>query len=339
MKQSPYILAIESSCDDTGAAVFKGTQLLSNLTANQKVHEQYGGVVPELASRKHEEHIIPVVDRAIKDAGIAVKELDAIAFTLGPGLLGSLLVGCSFAKTLAMSLDLPLITVNHMEAHIMAHFIEDPTPSFPFLCLTVSGGHTQLILLNDHGDMDILGQTRDDAAGEAFDKIGKYLGLSYPAGPIIDQLAKQGTATFKFPKPNLDGYEFSYSGLKTAVLYFLRDQKKLDPDFIENNLSDICSSVQAIIVESLMDKVIKASEEYQIERIAIAGGVSANSGLRNALQEQAKLKGWQIFIPKLEYCTDNAAMIGIAAYYKYVNQDFAELDITPQPRLKLTTSL
>ncbi len=337
MNQSPYILAIESSCDDTGAAIFHGSQLLSNLTANQKVHEQYGGVVPELASRKHEEHIIPVVDQALAQAGIDVTQLDAIAFTVGPGLLGSLLVGCSFAKTLAMSLDIPLITVNHMEAHIMAHFIEDPKPQFPFLCLTVSGGHTQLIIVHDFHEMEILGETRDDAAGEAFDKIGKYLGLSYPAGPIIDKLAKEGKPKYKFPKPNLKGYEFSYSGLKTAVLYFLRDQKKLNPDFIQDNLSDVCCSVQSVIVQSLMDKVIKASNEYGINRITIAGGVSANSGLRKALENHTDEKEWDTYIPKIDYCTDNAAMIGIAAYYKYLKEDFATLDITPQPRLKLAT--
>ena len=329
------ILAIESSCDDTAAAVFRGNILQSNVVATQQIHEKYGGVVPEWASRKHEENIVPVVDQALQEAGINAKQLSAVAFTIGPGLLGSLLVGCSFAKTLAMSLDIPLITVNHMEAHIMAHFIEEPQPKFPFLCLTVSGGHTQLIIISDHDEYKILGETRDDAAGEAFDKIGKYLGLSYPAGPIIDKLAQTGSAKFTFTKPNLAGYEFSYSGLKTAVLYFLRDQKKIDPDFITDNLADICCSVQAVIVESLIDKVVKASEEYDIKTIAVAGGVSANSALRRLLKEKASELNWELHIPKLEYCTDNAAMIGIAAYYKYVRGEFAELDVTPEPRMKI----
>ena len=331
-----YILAIESSCDDTGAAVFKGYTLLSNVVATQDIHEKYGGVVPEWASRKHEENIVPVVDQALQEADIRPEQLSAVAFTLGPGLLGSLLVGCSFAKTLAMSLDIPLITVNHMEAHIMAHYIEEPQPSFPFLCLTVSGGHTQLIIMSDHGKYEILGETRDDAAGEAFDKIGKYLGLSYPAGPIIDKLAQTGTAKYSFTKPNLTGYEFSYSGLKTAVLYFLRDHKKVEPDFIETNLADICCSVQTVIVESLVDKVVKASNEYDIKIIAIAGGVSANSALRKVLQEKSEEHSWELHIPKLAYCTDNAAMIGIAAYYKYLREEFASLGVTPQPRLKIS---
>jgi N6-L-threonylcarbamoyladenine synthase len=331
-----YILAIESSCDDTGAAVFEGYTLLSNVVATQDIHEKYGGVVPEWASRKHEENIVPVVDQALQEADIRPEQLSAVAFTLGPGLLGSLLVGCSFAKTLAMSLDIPLITVNHMEAHIMAHYIEEPQPSFPFLCLTVSGGHTQLIIMSDHGKYEILGETRDDAAGEAFDKIGKYLGLSYPAGPIIDKLAQTGTAKYSFTKPNLAGYEFSYSGLKTAVLYFLRDHKKVEPDFIETNLADICCSVQTVIVESLVDKVVKASNEYDIKIIAIAGGVSANSALRKVLQEKSEEHSWELHIPKLAYCTDNAAMIGIAAYYKYLREEFASLDVTPQPRLKIS---
>ena len=330
-----YILAIESSCDDTAAAVFRGNILQSNVVATQQIHEKYGGVVPEWASRKHEENIVPVVDQALQEAGINAQQLSAVAFTLGPGLLGSLLVGCSFAKTLAMSLDIPLVSVNHMEAHIMAHFIEEPQPKFPFLCLTVSGGHTQLIIMSDHDQYEILGETRDDAAGEAFDKIGKYLGLSYPAGPIIDKLAQTGSAKFSFTKPNLAGYEFSYSGLKTAVLYFLRDQKKIDPDFITDNLADICCSVQAVIVESLIDKVVKASEEYDIKTIAVAGGVSANSALRRLLKENASELNWELHIPKLEYCTDNAAMIGIAAYYKYVRGEFAELDVTPEPRMKI----
>jgi len=330
-----YILAIESSCDDTGAAVFRGNTLQSNIVATQQIHEKYGGVVPEWASRKHEENIVPVVDQALQEAGISAQQLSAVAFTLGPGLLGSLLVGCSFAKTLAMSLEIPLLTVNHMEAHIMAHFIEEPRPKFPFLCLTVSGGHTQLIIMSDHDEYEILGETRDDAAGEAFDKIGKYLGLSYPAGPIIDKLAQTGSAKFSFTKPNLAGYEFSYSGLKTAVLYFLRDQKKIDPNFIQSNLADICCSVQAVIVDSLIDKVVKASVEYDINTIAVAGGVSANSALRQRLKEKADEYGWNLHIPSLAYCTDNAAMIGITAYYKYIRGEFAELDVTPQPRLKI----
>lgn len=309
--------------------------MLSNVTATQEVHQQYGGVIPELASRKHQENIIPVVDAALRDASIHKSELDAIAFTQGPGLLGSLLVGCSFAKTLAMSLNLPLIAVNHMEAHILAHFIEEPRPAFPFLCLTVSGGHTQIVRVNAPLDMIVLGTTRDDAAGEAFDKIGKYLGLDYPAGPIIDNLAQQGKPLFHFPKPKIEGLGFSFSGLKTSVLYFLKDQIKLDPNFIENNRIDICASVQKVIIEILMEKLIDAAAQEHITDIAIAGGVSANSELRKAINTIANEKQWNVYIPQLQYCTDNAAMIAMTAHFKYVEGDFAELDITPSPRMSI----
>jgi N6-L-threonylcarbamoyladenine synthase len=309
--------------------------VLSNVTATQEVHQQYGGVIPELASRKHQENIIPVVDAALRDASIHKSELDAIAFTQGPGLLGSLLVGCSFAKTLAMSLNLPLIAVNHMEAHILAHFIEEPRPAFPFLCLTVSGGHTQIVRVNAPLDMIVLGTTRDDAAGEAFDKIGKYLGLDYPAGPIIDNLAQQGKPLFHFPKPKIEGLGFSFSGLKTSVLYFLKDQIKLDPNFIENNRIDICASVQKVIIEILMEKLIDAAAQEHITDIAIAGGVSANSELRKAINTIANEKQWNVYIPQLQYCTDNAAMIAMTAHFKYVEGDFAELDITPSPRMSI----
>ncbi len=333
--ERPYILAIESSCDDTGAAIIRGNELLSHLVSNQIIHKNYGGVVPELASRQHESHIVPVVHAALEQANVKMSQLGAIAFTQGPGLLGSLLVGCSFAKTMAWSLDIPLIAVNHMEAHIMAHFIDDPKPTFPFLCLTVSGGHTELIIVHSPYDMTPIGRTRDDAAGEAFDKIGKYLGLDYPAGPIIDRLAKKGTPKFSFPKSKLGGYEFSFSGLKTAVLYFLRDEVKKNPDFIAQNLADICCSIQTVIVDVLTKKVLAAAKEYDIKEIAIAGGVSANSGLRNKLEQLANLHEWNIHIPPLAYCTDNAAMIAIAGYYKYLKGDYASLDITPDPRMKI----
>lgn len=334
---SVVILAIESSCDDTSAAVIKDGELLSNHIANQTVHQKYGGVVPELASRQHHLQIVPVIDAAMKDAGVSLPQLSAIAFTQGPGLLGSLLVGCSFAKGLALSLDKPLIAVNHMEAHVLAHFVEEPRPTFPFLCLTVSGGHTQIVRVDNVDQLTVLGTTRDDAAGEAFDKIGKYLELDYPAGPIIDKLAREGNPVFTFNKPRIDGLGFSFSGLKTSVLYFLRDRLKEDKDFIKNNLHDICASVQATIVEILMDKLIKASKQEGIVHIGIAGGVSANSALRKALQEQAAAHNWNTYVPAIQYCTDNAGMIAMAAHYKYLNRVFVDQDVTPEPRLKMNS--
>lgn len=328
----PCILAIESSCDDTSASVIINGIVRSNTIANQEIHSKYGGVIPELASRQHQENIIPVVHEALRQAQINKADLDAIAFTQGPGLLGSLLVGSSFAKSMAMSLDIPVITVHHMEAHILAHFIEKPFPSFPFLCLTVSGGHTQIVKVDDYTDMTVLGNTRDDAAGEAFDKIGKYLGLDYPAGPIIDKLAQQGTAKYNFPKPQVDGYEFSFSGLKTSVLYFLRDAVRDEADFIKNNLQDICASVQKVIVDILIEKIVLAAKNEDIKEIAISGGVSANSGLRKAITEKGQELGWHVYIPQMQYCTDNAAMIAMSAHYKYLRGDFANLSVTPNPR-------
>lgn len=336
---SVVILAIESSCDDTSAAVIKDGRLLSNFIANQTVHQKYGGVVPELASRQHHLQIVPVIDAAMKDAGVSLPELSAVAFTQGPGLLGSLLVGCSFAKGLALSLDKPLIAVNHMEAHVLAHFVEEPRPEFPFLCLTVSGGHTQIVRVDDVDQLVVLGTTRDDAAGEAFDKIGKYLELDYPAGPIIDKLAAKGKPIFTFNKPRIEGLGFSFSGLKTSVLYFLRDQLKEDKDFIKDNLHDICASVQATIVEILMDKLIKASKRENINHIGIAGGVSANSALRRSLIEHAELNNWQTYVPAIQYCTDNAGMIAMAAHYKYLNEVFVDQDVTPEPRLKMKSAV
>ncbi|UYQ94908.1 tRNA (adenosine(37)-N6)-threonylcarbamoyltransferase complex transferase subunit TsaD [Chitinophaga horti] len=327
------ILAIESSCDETSASVLVDGMVLSNIIANQSVHEQYGGVVPELASRAHQENIVPVVDTALKKAGVDMTELSAIAFTQSPGLIGSLLVGSCFAKSMAMALDIPLIGVHHMQAHVLANFIEDPKPSFPFLCLTVSGGHTQIVQCNGPLDMKVIGETMDDAAGEAFDKSAKLIGLPYPGGPLVDKHAKNGDPKrFKFPEPQIPGLNFSFSGLKTAILYFLQDNKAKDPAFVENNLDDICASVQHRIVTILMNKLVKASEETGIRQISIAGGVSANSGLRAALAEYAAKYDWQYYIPKFEYCTDNAAMIAITAYYKYLAGEFASLDAIPSAR-------
>jgi N6-L-threonylcarbamoyladenine synthase len=332
-----YILAIESSCDDTSAAVIHNNKILANVIANQQIHELYGGVVPELASRAHQQNIIPVVDTAIKKSNITANQLDAIAFTRGPGLLGSLLVGCSFAKTYAMALNIPLIEVNHLEAHILAHFIKDKDtdriPQFPFLCLLVSGGHTQIILMKDYFDAEIIGQTIDDAAGEAFDKAAKIMSLPYPGGPMIDKFAKEGNPlAFHFPEPNIEGLNFSFSGLKTSILYFIRDQLKKDADFIKNHKNDLCASIQHTIVSILMKKLVKAAEMTAVTQLAIAGGVSANSGLRTKLQTVCDDKGWEAFIPKFEYSTDNAAMIAIAAYYKLRNHDFASLDASPYAR-------
>ncbi len=326
------ILAIESSCDDTSAAVVKDAKILANLIAGQKIHEQWGGVVPELASRAHQQNIVPVVDAALKQAGILPGELSAVAFTRGPGLIGSLLVGVSFAKAFALGLNLPLIEVNHMQAHILAHFI-DNKPAFPFMCLTVSGGHTQLVLVKDFLQMEVVGETMDDAAGEAFDKSAKLLGLPYPGGPLIDKYARQGDPNrFFFAEPQVGELEFSFSGFKTSVLYFLQKEVKKDPDFIQNNLPDLCASIQKTIIDILLKKLEKAANKYGVKEIALAGGVSANSGLRerfNALAEKNNLKA---HIPAFEYCTDNAAMIAIAAHYKYLNSDFSTQDAEPLAR-------
>jgi len=327
------ILAIESSCDDTSAAVIQDGKVLSNLIATQKVHELYGGVVPEMASRAHMQNIVPVVDVALKQAGISKQDINAVAFTQAPGLIGSLLVGVSFAKGFAQAMGLPLIAVHHMQAHVLAHFIEDPKPEFPFLCLTVSGGHTQIVLCKSHLEMEVIGETMDDAAGEAFDKVAKMLGLPYPGGPMVDKLAAEGDPhKFTFPISEMKEYGFSFSGLKTAVLYFLQQQKKNDPDFVEKNIKDICASVQYTIIKTLMTKLQKAARELDINHIGIAGGVSANSGLRKALQDAGEKNGWKVYIPRFEYCTDNAAMIGITGYFKYLKGEFADLSISPTAR-------
>lgn len=329
---STVILAIESSCDDTSAAIIRDGVVLSNCIANQEAHRQYGGVVPEVASRAHQANIIPVVDLALKKAGVAKTDIQAVAFTRGPGLLGSLLVGTSFAKAFALSYDLPLIEVNHMQAHVLAHFAEDPKPKFPFLCLTVSGGHTQIVRVNDFLDMEILGQTQDDAAGEAFDKSGKLLGLGYPAGPLIDKFAKEGKAVFPFPEPEMPGLDFSFSGLKTSILYFLKKETTRNPNFIEENLADICASIQATVVTILLKKLRKAARQTGIGEIAIAGGVSANSGLRAGLAEWGAKEGWNTYIPAFQYCTDNAGMIGVTGYYKYLAGVFCDQGAAPFAR-------
>ncbi|HNA58536.1 MAG TPA: tRNA (adenosine(37)-N6)-threonylcarbamoyltransferase complex transferase subunit TsaD, partial [Chitinophagales bacterium] len=328
------ILGIESSCDETAAAVLINGQIMSNVIAGQSVHEQYGGVVPELASRAHQANIVPVVTVALSRAGISLADLDAVAFTQGPGLLGALMVGTAYAKALAISLDIPLITVHHMQAHILAHLIEDPKPAFPFLCLTVSGGHTQIVRVNSAMDMAILGQTIDDAAGEAFDKCAKMLGLPYPGGPLIDKYAAQGNAqAFDFGEPKIQGLDFSFSGFKTSVLYFLQEQTKKNPDFVKNNLNDLCASVQRGIVEILLRKVKRAAKETGISRIAISGGVSANTALRKNLTDMGVALGWEVFIPKFEYCTDNAAMIAITGYQKFLAGAFARYDVVPMARI------
>jgi N6-L-threonylcarbamoyladenine synthase len=329
------ILAIESSCDETSVAICDNGKITANVIANQTIHQNYGGVIPELASRVHQQNIVPVIQQALIDAKVSKKDINAVAFTRGPGLLGSLLVGVSFAKSFALALELPLISVNHMHAHILAHFIEDPKPSFPFLCLTVSGGHTQIVLVKDYFDMEIVGQSLDDAAGEAFDKTAKILNLPYPGGPLIDKHAKTGNPlAFKFPEPQIKDLNYSFSGLKTAILYFIRAQEKENPDFIKENLDDICASVQHSIVHILLNKLKKAAQQYNIKEIAIAGGVSANSGLRNALSEKATELNWKVYIPAFEYCTDNAAMIAIAGYYKYLNNEFVGQDIAPASRME-----
>ena len=330
------ILAIESSCDETSASIIVNGKVLNNIVATQSVHEKYGGVVPELASRAHQENLIPVVQEAILSSGVSKDRLSAVAFTRGPGLMGSLLVGVSFAKAFARSLEIPLIDVNHMQAHILAHFIEDPKPSFPFICLTISGGHTQLVLVKSHLEMEVIGETQDDAVGEAFDKTAKLLGLPYPGGPLIDKYAKEGNPkAFKFPVTRMPGLNYSFSGIKTAVLYFLRDQLQTNPDFITENLRDLCASIQYTLVEMLLIKLREAVKQYGVSEVAIAGGVSANSGLRNTLAELARRKGWNLYVPKFEYCTDNAAMIAMAAHYKYLQGEFVGLDVTPLAKMKL----
>jgi N6-L-threonylcarbamoyladenine synthase len=342
----PTILAIESSCDETSAAVCTDGKILSNVIASQKIHEQYGGVVPELASRAHMQNIVPVVDVAIKNSDVSLSDIDAIAFTQAPGLIGALLVGGQFAKSLALSLNKPLIAVHHMQAHVIANLIDERKPSFPFLCLTVSGGHTQIVLCESPMKMSVIGQTIDDAAGEAFDKTAKMLGLPYPGGPLVDKYAKEGNPTaFKFPEPQIPSLNFSFSGLKTSILYFLNNAgasnvykeeftatEEQKNNFIKNNLEDICASVQARIISILLNKLSKASIQTNIKEICIAGGVSANSGLRNSILKMGEEKGWNVYIPKFEYCTDNAAMIAMTAYYKYLANDFVDLSVSSTAR-------
>ena len=351
MNQKPIIiLGIESSCDETSAAVTKDCNVLANLIANQKIHELYGGVVPELASRAHQKNIVPVIDEALKKAKIKKEELDAVAFTRGPGLIGSLHVGSSFAKAMSLALNIPLIEVNHMQAHVLAHFAlkghgstsfttgiaEGGNPKFPFLCLTVSGGHTQIILAKDYLNMEVIGETTDDAAGEAFDKAAKILGLPYPGGPLVDKYAQAGNSNaFKFAEPKAEGLNFSFSGLKTSILYFIRDKEKENKNFIQENLKDLCASIQHTIVKILVDKLVTASEQTRIKEIAIAGGVSANSGLRKVIIATGKKLGWKTHIPPFEYCTDNAAMIAIAGYFKYLKKEFAEQNVSATARYKL----
>ena len=333
------ILAIESSCDDTSAAVICDGVLLSNTTASQAVHEEFGGVVPELASRAHQLNIVPVVDAALKHANVTTAELSAIAFTRGPGLLGSLLVGTSFAKGLALAHNIPLVEVNHLQAHILAHFIEakgDGVPNFPFLCLLVSGGNSQIVLVKDHYTMEIIGQTIDDAAGEAFDKCAKIMGLPYPGGPWIDRLAKEGNAeAFAFAKPNIPGYNYSFSGLKTSFLYFLRDNLKDNPNFIEENKADLCASLQKTVIDILINKLKKAAKDLKVTEIAVAGGVSANSGLREALLDLGRRHRWKVHIPPFAYTTDNAAMVAQAGYYRYLKGDFCPIDAAPYAKTRI----
>lgn len=340
-KKDIVILGIESSCDDTSAAVLRNGVLLSNVTASQAVHEAYGGVVPELASRAHQQNIVPVVDQALKRAGVTRSDLSAVAFTRGPGLMGSLLVGVSFAKGFARSLGIPLIDVNHLQGHVLAHFIKESEddhdqPHFPFLCLLVSGGNSQIILVKAYNEMEVLGQTIDDAAGEAIDKCSKVMGLGYPGGPIIDKLARQGNPkAYTFARPHIEGYDYSFSGLKTSFLYSLRDWLKEDPDFIEHHKEDLAASLEYTIVDILMTKLRKAVKDTGVKEVAVAGGVSANNGLRNAFREHAEKYGWHIFIPKFSYTTDNAAMIGITGYFKYLDQDFCGIDLPAYSRVTL----
>jgi N6-L-threonylcarbamoyladenine synthase len=329
----PVIFAIESSCDETSAAVCKDGKILSNFIANQKVHEQYGGVVPELASRAHMQNIVPVVDAALKEANISLHEIDAIAFTQSPGLIGSLLVGSQFAKSMALALNKPLIAVHHMQAHVLSNLIPERKPSFPFLCLTVSGGHTQIVLASSPTQLKVIGETLDDAAGEAFDKSAKLLGLPYPGGPLVDKYAKEGNPKkFSFAEPQIEELDFSFSGLKTSILYFLQKETKADPDFVQKNLADLCASIQGKIIAILLKKFKKAALQTGITHLCIAGGVSANSGLRKAFNEMCEKNNWSAFIPPFEYCTDNAAMIAITAYYKYFQKDFADLSVSASAR-------
>ncbi len=333
---SAKILAIESSCDETSAAVILNGKILNNVIATQAVHQKYGGVVPELASRAHQRNIVAVVDEALRESGVDKRELDAIAFTRGPGLMGSLLVGVSFAKGMALALQKPLIEVNHMQAHVLSHFIDEPKPKFPFLCLTVSGGHTQIIVVRDYLDMEVIGETQDDAVGEAFDKAAKIMGLPYPGGPLIDRYAQQGNANaYRFSQTDMPALDFSFSGIKTGFLYFIRDAKKKDENFVEHNLNDICASIQQHLVTMLLKKLEAASEQTGITEIAIAGGVSANSGLRKNLQTLAVKRNWNVYIPEFQYCTDNAAMIAVAAHYKYLKGEFCSIDVSPLARMPL----
>lgn len=336
MLKHNVILGIESSCDETSASICIDGQIVSNVTATQAIHEQYGGVIPEIASRIHQQNIIPVVDSAIRNAKIRKNDINAVAFTRGPGLLGALLVGTAFAKSFALALNIPLIEINHMQAHVLAHFIDDPKPSFPFLCLTVSGGHTQIVLVKDYFDMEVIGETTDDAAGEAFDKSAKMLGLPYPGGPLIDKHAKEGNASkYKFTEPQIPGFDFSFSGLKTQILYFLQKEVKSNENFIAENLNDLCASIQSRIVSILLNKLEAAAMQLGINQIAIAGGVSANSGLRNALKHTAEKNNWNIFIPDFEYCTDNAGMIAIAGYQKFLKGDFVGQEVAPLARYQI----
>jgi N6-L-threonylcarbamoyladenine synthase len=352
MNQPIIILSIESSCDDTGAAIIKDGKLLSNIIATQDIHKSFGGVVPELASRAHQQNIIPVVDQAIKKAGVDKTEISAVAFTRGPGLMGSLIVGTSFAKAFALGLNIPLIEVNHMQGHILAHFIDNDTgeksseissqktPSFPFLCLTVSGGHTQIVLVSSVFDMQIIGETIDDAAGEAFDKAAKIMGLPYPGGPLIDKYAKDGdTKAFKFVKPKVSNLNFSFSGLKTGFMNFINNETAKNANFIAENKNNICASIQQTIIDILIDKLKLAAEQTGIKQIAISGGVSANSSLRNTLHQLSQKLGWKVFIPEFEYCTDNAAMIAITGYYKFKNNDFTSQATTPLPQYALNNTI
>lgn len=330
------ILGIESSCDETSASICINGEIRSNVIATQAIHAKYGGVVPELASRAHQQNIIPTVEEAIRQAKVSKNQIDAVSFTRGPGLLGALLVGTSFAKSFALAQNIPLIDINHMQAHILAHFIEDPKPNFPFLCLTVSGGHTQIVLVKDYFEMELLGETLDDAAGEAFDKTAKILNLPYPGGPLIDKYAKDGNPNaYRLPEPQIPGLNFSFSGLKTAILYLVQDQLKLNPDFLTENMADLCASVQSRIVSILLNKLKKAAKETGVKDIAIAGGVSANSGLRQSLIEMGEKYNWRVFIPKFDYCTDNAAMIAIAGYHKFLKKDFVGQDVAPMARMHL----
>jgi len=330
---SIIILAIESSCDDTSASVLRDGVVLSNITAGQKVHRDYGGVVPEVASRAHQINIVPTVDQAIKKAGVSRQDISAIAFTKGPGLIGSLHVGVCFAKGMALSLGIPMIEVHHLRAHVLAHFAENPKPKFPFLCLTVSGGHTQIVKVSNPYTLEVLGSTIDDAAGEAFDKTGKLLGLDYPAGPLVDKLAQTGEPLYQFTEPKISGLDFSFSGLKTSILYFLKKQLQENPDFVKENINNICRSVQDRIVSILLNKLEIAAKETGIQEVAIAGGVSANSGLRKSFQKLGEKLGWQTYIPDFQYCTDNAGMIAVAGYFKYLRKDFAGQEVVATPRM------